>query len=213
MKRARSKRGQLAGEWTEPLSPTPGQSQAPAGSSRRPCPSCSLSSLPRLGTRVTTSFPPELPRQHQPWPHPCGVGHPSLFPQRCVPQTVSCPNWREAPSAAEPGQVWAVPGSGPLGDHFPLGLGFPARDPGAEGPPHLHVVLGGLVHDDVGVGVLLPLLWTGRCQSLTPQAAPGSPGQVAGPAGLGHGEGGVEVVASREGRRSWQKAALPPSPG
>lgn len=28
--------------------------------------------------------------------------------------------------------------------------------------PHLDVVLGDLVHDDIGVGVLLPLLWTGE---------------------------------------------------
>lgn len=76
------------------------------------------------------------------------------------------------------------------------------------------MVLGCLVHNDVGVGVLLPLFWTGTRQSLTPEGRPRSPPST----GLGPGwatggwRGGQGHCSAAPGGHP-QKAALLPRPG
>lgn len=133
---------------------------------------------------------------------------------------------------AQPQRCGAVPGSSrPLRVSGP-GLTTPPRTsiplPGvlapqargavcrgcSWGPPHLDVVLGCLVHNDVGVGVLLPLFWTGTRQSLTPEGRPRSPPST----GLGPGwatggwRGGQGHCSAAPGGHP-QKAALLPRPG
>lgn len=119
--------------------------------------------------------------------------------------------------------LWPLARCQELGRHFSRASVSP-RGPWGRRAAHLHVILRGLVHDDVGVGVLLPLLCTGTRQSL-PRGGP-APAR-AGPAGwaTGVGWGGVKSQSGGGSQRggqcsegsswppgktgSWQKVAPP----